>query len=178
MEIFKPKFTLLQQSILSFLAMEAGNSFNALELSNYLKVSSTAIIKSLDLLKKEELINIKKEKRFSITFNRDNSKALAFKRVENLRGIYESGLFEFLFWEFPGATIILFGSYSFGEDTSNSDIDIAVVGTKERKIDVGKFEKILGKKVVIQFYSSFKEIHKNLRENILRGIILKGDIEL
>jgi len=178
MEIFKPKFTLLQQTILSFLAMKAGNSFNALDLSRSLKVSSTAIIKSLGLLEKEELINLKKEKRFSISFNRDTPKAISFKRVENLKRIYESGFFEFLFEEFPGTTIILFGSYSYGEDTCDSDIDIAIIGAKQREIKVNRFEKTLERKIIVQFYSSFKEIHKSLRENILKGIVLNGGVEL
>ena len=178
MEIFKPKFKLLQQKILSFLAIKTGKSFNALDLAKALAVSPTAIIKSLSQLEKEGLIKIKKDKRFSIEFNRDSPKALSFKRVENLRSIYDSGLFEFLFEEFPGATIILFGSYSRGDDTITSDIDIAIIRRKEKEIGIDKFEKVLGKKIILQFYPSFKEIHKNLRENIFNGILLGGGIEL
>ena len=178
MEIFKLKFTLLQQEIARFLAINAGKSFNALDLSKALKVSPTAIAKSLSQLEKEGLIKVKKDKRFSIEFNRDSPKALSFKRVENLRSIYDSGLFEFLFEEFPGATIILFGSYSRGDDTITSDIDIAIIGRKEKKVELDKFEKILERKIILQFYASFKEIHKNLKENIFNGILLKGGIEL
>lgn len=178
MEIFKLKFTLLQQGILRFLAMNTGKSFNALDLAKALKVSPTAIAKSIGLPEKYGLIKIKKDKRFSIEFNRDNSKALSFKRVENLRAIYESGLFEFLFEKFPGATILLFGSYSRGEDTISSDIDIAIVGIKEKEVKMDKFEKILERKIILQFYPGFKEIHKNLKENIFNGILLSGGIEL
>jgi len=178
MEIFKLKFKILQQEIARFLAMKSGKSFNALNLANALKVSPTAIAKSLNQLEKEGLIKIKKDKRFSIEFNRDNPRAIAFKRVENLRLIYESGLSEVLFEEFPGATIILFGSYSYGEDTISSDIDVAIIGSKEKEIKTDKFEKALGKKIILHFYPSFKEIHKNLKENILNGILLKGGVEL
>lgn len=178
MELFKPKFTLLQQGLLRFLAMHIGKSFNALELSTSLGVSPTAVIKSLAKLKNEGLIQIKKNKRFEIEFNKDNKKAIDFKRVDNFRLIYESGLFDFLFETFPEATIILFGSYSYGTDTINSDIDIAAVNSKEKEIDLRKFEKALQKKIIIQFYPSFKEIQKNLKENILNGILLKGGVEL
>jgi len=177
MEIFKPKFTLLQQTILRFLAINTQKSFNALELSKELKVSPTAIIKSLHALEQEALIKIKKDKRFSITFNGDSKKAREFKRVENLRNAYESGLLESLSDEFPGTTMILFGSYSQGYDSEDSDIDIAIIG-KERKVEIGKFERILHRKITLQFYPNIKDIQKNLRENILNGIVVKGGIQL
>ena len=115
---------------------------------------------------------------FCVEFNNDNWKGKVFKRIENLKFLYESGLYEFLFNEFPGATLFLFGSYSNGDDSANSDIDLAVIGLKERKINLEKFEKMFGKKIMLQFYLSLKDINKNLRENILNGIILKGGVEL
>jgi predicted nucleotidyltransferase len=178
MEIIKPKFTLLQQSIARFLAINVGKSYNALEISKYLKVSPTAIIKSIDKLKREELITIEKNKRFLIEYNKNNSVAVSFKRIENLKLVYESGLHDFLFDAFPEATIILFGSYSYGTDTIDSDIDLAVIGSKDKEIDLKKFESLLQRKIRIQFYPHLKEVQKNLKENILNGIVLKGGIEL
>ncbi|MEI6732127.1 MAG: hypothetical protein WCK90_05630, partial [archaeon] len=64
------------------------------------------------------------------------------------------------------------------DEEYRSDIDIAVVGTKGKDIDLLKFDNFLEKKVSINYYPSWKEIHKNLRENILRGIIIEGYIEL
>ena len=83
-----------------------------------------------------------------------------------------------MFENFPEATIILFGSYSFGEDTVDSDIDIAVIGSEKMSINLDKYEKLLEREIIINFYKNFKGIDKNLRENIARGIILKGGIEL
>lgn len=176
----KLKLTLLQQEIIQFMFANAGKSFNARNLSKNLKVSHPAISKSLPLLEKEKLILIKKDKeskRFSIELNR-NKKVIELKRIDNLKTIYESGLNEFLSEKFPSSTIILFGSYSFGEDTTESDIDIAVVGAKEKEIKLEEYEKVLKRKIFLHFYSSLKEINKNLRENILNGITLKGGIEL
>ena len=79
---------------------------------------------------------------------------------------------------FPGSTIILFGSYSKGDDTTSSDIDIAIIGVKEKENDLAKFNKILERTITINFYSSFKSIHKNLLDNILTGILLSGGVEL
>ena len=92
--------------------------------------------------------------------------------------IYESKLIDFLYEKFPEATIILFGSYSYGEDTINSDIDIAIIGTKEKDINLTEFEKKLEHNISINFYDNLHKINKHLRNNILNGIILKGGIEL
>ncbi len=74
--------------------------------------------------------------------------------------------------------MIVFGSFAKGEDTHKSDIDIAVVGAKGKDIDLSGFEKIFMKEVRINFYKSFKEINKELKGNILGGIILSGWIEI
>ena len=177
---YKFKFTMLQQEILKFLFRNVGKSFNARDLARALDVSQTAIGKSLSKLKEERLIRVSKDKnsgRLSIELERENSKVILLKRAENLRAIYESEIAGYLEEKFPGSAIILFGSYSFGEDTVNSDIDIAVIGFKDKKISLEKHEKFLEKKINVNVYPSFKVIHKNLRDNILNGIVLAGRIE-
>jgi len=138
-------------------------------------------------LEREEIISIKRDKKINlllIQLNRDNPKVINLKRTENLRLLYESGLSDFLRDEFMGSTILLFGSYSYGEDVlkenndGNSDIDIAIIGRKEKNMDLSKFEGLLEREVVINFYDSWKDIHKNLKDNILNGILLSGSVEL
>ncbi len=178
---YKLKLTNLQQKILRFLFIKTGKSFNQRQIANFLNVSSPAIMKAIPCLEKFSLIKIKKDKetkRWSIELNRENYKVMQLKRVDNLKQIYESGLADFLEKEFAGATIILFGSYTRGEDIINSDIDIAVVGRKEKTPDLTGYEKELERKININFYSSFKNIHKNLKENLCNGIVLVGGVEL
>ena len=103
---------------------------------------------------------------------------MQLKRVANLKQIYETGLADFLEKEFAGAAIILFGSYSRGDDIANSDIDIAVIGRKDKLIGLSAYEKLLERTININFYESWKKIHKNLKENICNGIVLAGGIEL
>ena len=121
----------------------------------------------------------------SINLNRDNKQAIEFKRTENLKLVYESGLADSLYNEFPGCDIILFGSYSKGYDVwteetkeDRSDIDIAIIEAKEKKVDFTKFDKLLERTVHLNFYSSWKDIHKDLKDNILDGITLSGGIQL
>ena len=179
--IYKLKLTILQQEILRLLLVKAGISLNQRGIARFLGVSQPAVMKAIPGLEKEGLIKVeqdKESKRWAIELNRDNNKAMQLKRVENLRLIYESGLADFLEKEFAGATIILFGSYSRGEDISNSDIDIAVVGRKEKNVNLEAFEKILEREIFINFYESWDKIHNNLRNNILNGIILSGSVDL
>jgi len=181
MDIFKQKFTRLQNEIFRLLCMKNGISLNQREIAKLLGVSPTAIAKSIGKLSEEGIIKIKKEGLINLTkiwLNTDNKLVIGLKRAENLKMIYESKITDFLEEKFPGSTIILFGSYSRGEDNISSDIDIAIVGAKEKGIDLKRFNKIFERIVTINFYPSFKEIDKNLRENIFNGIILFGGIKL
>ncbi len=180
-DIYKLKFTVLQLEIMRLLFVKAGGAFNARGLAVPLGVSQTAISKSLPMLEKEGLVKIEKEKesgRWSIKLNRESPKVVAFKRAENLKMLYESGAASFLEDELPGATIILFGSYSRGDDTASSDIDIAVIGRKEKEINLAQFESMLERKINLNFYPSLRELHKELKENLCNGIVLVGGIEL
>ena len=181
MDTYKLKWTQLQQRIFRLLCIKSGKSLNQREIARILKVSPTSIAKSLPILKKENLISIEKSKNMNLTLvelNRDNEKAMELKRVENLKMIYESQIVNFLENNFPGCTIILFGSFSRGEDIFDSDIDIAIIGIKEKEVLLEKFEKILERAINLNFYRNTREIHKHLRENIFNGIVLRGGIEL
>jgi len=181
MDTYKLKWTQLQQRIFRLLCIKSGKSLNQREIARILKVSPTSIAKSLPILKKENLISIEKSKNMNLTLvelNRDNEKAMELKRVENLKIIYESQIVNFLENNFPGCTIILFGSFSRGDDIFDSDIDIAIIGIKEKEIPLEKFEKILERAINLNFYRNTREIHKHLRENIFNGIVLRGGIEL
>ena len=71
----------------------------------------------------------------------------------------------------------MFGSYSRGEDTTNSDIDIAIINRKNKSTNNKKYEEQLERNININFYKQNK-IHKHLQENIYNGIILAGSHEL
>lgn len=177
MDIYRINFTVLQQEILRILFVKVGMTFNARRLAKALKVSPTAIAKSLKSLEHERLIKVERESgRLLITLNRENPAVFYLKRVENLRLVYESGLADYLSEKFPGTTIVLFGSYSFGEDIIGSDIDIAVIGEKEGAVETARFSKLLERRISVQFFDSLGQVHKNLRENIMNGIVLKGGI--
>ena len=143
MDTYKVKWTLLGQEIFSLLCKRAGEKMSQREIAKILAVSPTAVGDSIKQLKNGDLIKIEKAKTVNfISFNRDGQIAMDLKRVENLKNIYTSGLSDYLEEELAGSTIILFGSYSKGEDTNTSDIDIAVIERKDKTLDLGRYEKI------------------------------------
>ena len=179
MDIYKLKWTKLQAEIFSLLCLRAGEKLSQREIAKILKVSPTAVANSIKKLKDSSIIKIEKTKTINfISFNRDEPKAIGLKRVENLKNIYLSGLSDYLEKELAGSTVILFGSYSRGEDTHTSDIDIAVIERKDKRLYLNGYEKALNRKINLNFYNSWKDIHKYLKNNILNGILLHGSIEL
>lgn len=180
MDIYKLKFTILQMEIFRLLCAFSGNKLNQRQIAKKLNVSPTAVAKSIPLLKKENLIIYEKQKNANVCLaelNRSSKKAMQLKRTENLKMLYESGLADFLEDFFPGSTIMLFGSYSRGDDNVTSDIDLAIIGYKEKAFDLKNFEKALNRKIILQFYDNLKNIHKSLKENICNGILITGGLE-
>lgn len=178
---YKLKFTRLQNEVFRVLCIKVGKTLNQRALAKTLGVSPTAIAKSLKNMGKEGLIKIEKSKTMNLTsiqFNRDNPLAISFKRIENLKQILESGIMDFLEEKLTGCVIVLFGSYSTGEDKYDSDIDIAVIGSKEKEIELERFDKLFERKIYIHYYESINKIDRNLRQSIINGITLQGIIEI
>lgn len=177
--MYKLKWTLLQQEIFSVLCLHAGKKLSQRDIAKKIKASPTAVANSLKKLKEEHLVTIEKTKTINfVALNRDEKRVIELKRVENLKNMYLSGLSDYLYRELPGATIILFGSYSRGEDTETSDIDVAVIGKKNKLLNVTLFEQMLQREITLHFYNAFTEIQQHLRNNLLNGILLHGGIEL
>lgn len=180
-EIYKLKFTILQQEILRFLFMKVGMFFTERGLARALGVSPTAVSNALKGLERKELVRVEKDretKRLSIALCLENPEVISLKRAENLSQIFSSELFSYLSESFSNATIILFGDFTFGLDVANSNINIALFFAGRRKLELKKFEKSLGKKIVVDFYDKFNRLDKNRLNEILSGIVLKGRVEL
>lgn len=144
------------------------------QISRILKVSPPSVSKAITELARENLAKIKKDLTYEMQANLSNQEFRNMKRVYNLKMVYSSGLFNYLAEKFSLNTIILFGSYSKGEDNEKSDIDIAI-DSKEKLLELEEYEKKLNRKINIEFFD-YKKIKKELKDSIINGIVLLGYI--
>ena len=152
--------------------------FHIREIARQTNLSAPGVLKILKKLKKENLLISEKENVVENVRITKNEKFFLLKKCYNFLSLYESGLTDFLKdkYEEPEA-IVVFGSYSNGEDTSQSDIDVAIVTKKCVELDLKKFEKILKKKInilEIQIGGSEKEFLNNLAN----GAVIYGFLKV
>ena len=153
-----------------------GIGFQLREISRKVTIAPTSVKKYLNELEKEDLI-IKKKHRihgYPVYYaNKDNENFKFLKKIDNIMKIKESRLLDYLSEYCMPDVIILFGSASLGEDLKESDIDLFLM-SKEEKLNLEKFEKILNRKINIFFSEDFRKLSKELKNNIINGVILKG----
>ena len=150
-----------------------------LEISRESKIAHTSVKQHLSTLKDLSIIREsieEKGKRKYPTYKADleSKKYKSNKKIYNLAEI--KPITNFLKDKLMPKAIILFGSYARGEDIENSDIDIFVECQKE-DIDLSKFEKQLNRKIQLHFKKEFKSYPKELKNNIINGIVLDGYLE-
>ena len=108
--------------------------------------------------------------------NRDNKIYKKYKIIYNLTSIFESNLTEFIEKKLMPKSIVEFGSHRRGEDTEKSDIDI-FVECKREGLNLAEFEKRLGRKIELHYKENFTSYPKELKNNIINGIVLSGFLE-
>ncbi len=165
------------QKVLEIFLENPSREFYLRELSRLLKLSMPTIISATDALSKEKLVNKVKGKALTkVAANRENPDFTRYKRLNNLEKIYVSGIVDYLSQEYnhPKA-IILFGSYSRGDDIEKSDIDIAIVTSKNLRLNAEKYAKILKKEVSIHEVNLSK-VSKEFKINLANGIVLEGSL--
>lgn len=138
----------------------------------------------IKLISEEFLNKIVIGKSWLITLNPKSKTLITAKIPYNLQIIYQSDIIKKIYELYPGASaIILFGSYRWGTDNENSDIDIAVELNNINKFNIrvlGNFKKLGYRKnikVNLHIFSR-KVIDINLLTNIHNGIILDGFLEV
>jgi len=152
------------------------NGFQLREISRNVKIAPKSVKIHLKNLEKERLIIVKKHRvlKYPIYYaNRDHEYFKFLKIISILKRIKESELVDHLNEKCAPEVIFLFGSCSRGEDTKSSDIDI-YLKADQVSLDLTKYEKKLNRKINLFFESDFNLLSKELKENIVNGIKLKG----
>ena len=164
--------------VFSTFADNPTKKFQIRELSRILRLAPTSVKLHLNYLTKLNLVKKEKEGIYdSFKANFDNDKFRFYKKINNLINIKKSGIVDYLNDSLSPNSIILFGSYSKGEDTESSDIDIFLLA-KEKNIEFKKYEKSLNRKIQLFFSKDFKDIPIELKNNILNGASLYGYLKV
>ncbi len=155
------------------------------ELSRLIKSSKTATKQAVELfIQQEFLIKDVAGKTWILSANQKSPHFIRKKISYHLDKIFETGIIEEVYKIVPQArVIILFGSYRYGTDTDESDIDIAVEILDNHEIQIEKLGIVeqLGyrKNVPVNLHIFSKnKIDLNLFVNIANGIILDGFFEV
>ncbi|MBI2451884.1 nucleotidyltransferase domain-containing protein [Candidatus Pacearchaeota archaeon] len=150
------------------------------QIEKELKLPLPSVIRYAKDLEKEEIL--KKEKVAGVVLfsaDRVSKYFLLEKKIYNLKQLYESGLVEYLVSELSNPVIIVFGSYSKGEDFENSDIDLYIQTPSKKEIKLEKFEKLLKRRIQLFIHSNLKKVNNpHLMNNIINGMILNNFIEV
>ena len=105
-----------------------------------------------------------------------NQKFIQLKRLYNIYSLFSAVDYLKNIYEEPEA-IVLFGSYSKGEDISQSDIDIAVITSNHKEIKISKFEKKLTRKIKI-YEIQIEKAEKEFLNTLINGIVLDGYLNI
>ena len=148
--------------------------FHIRELARETNLNPNTIINITKKLSKKDIIKIKKSKHLvEVYANIEDQRFINKKRVHNLERIYSSGIIESLVNFYNPKTIVLIGSYSRGEDTEKSDIDLVIISNNKSQIEPDNFEKIFKRSIHIMPVT-YKEISEEFYTNIINGIVLYG----
>ncbi len=178
------KFTKNEKKVLTIILDRPTALFSAREIARLIKITHPTVSSALKKLKKQNLvipISQKNKSRIGNTTlwqaNIESEDFKNTKRVENLKSLYNSGLINAITKSTSPNTIILFGSYSRGEDTEDSDIDL-FIQSKERPINLKRFERKMNRKINLTFSSKTETLRKEFLTNLINGIVMYGYLEV
>ncbi len=146
------------------------------EYGRIIKISTPTASKTLEYYYKKGLIKKETEHQFIYYLaNRENQLFIDLSRIYWRIKIEESGFLDSIKKTSYKPVVILFGSLAKAEVTPKSDIDVAVFNN-DMKIDTGRFEKRLKRKMQLFVYNSRNDVkNKGLLKNIDNGFRLLGD---
>lgn len=170
----------IKEKIKEFFFINPTSKLRVRQIERKIKIPLPSVIRYVKELEHEKILNKEVISGIS-TYSADRSSQtyLIEKRAFNLKQIFISGLIDYFVNEYSNPVIVLFGSYSKGEDTENSDIDLYIETRKKQTFNLEKFEKILKRKIQVFNHKNIKEISNlNLANNIINGITLNNFLEV
>lgn len=150
------------------------------QIERELQLPLPSVIRYCKALEQEKILQ--KIETAGVTFytsDRNSASYLLEKKLFNIKSIFESGLIDYLAKEYSNPPVVVFGSYSKGEDIEGSDIDIYIETSKKHSFNLDKFEKIVKRRIQVFNYKNINEISNiHLANNIVNGLTLNGFLEV
>src|SRR3989344_988076 len=168
-------------NIIKYFVKEPEREFHIRELARLAKKSPTTVSKLLLNLEKENLlVSARKLNHLFYKANAENKSFKDFKACSNIGQLRRSGLIDYLDKELnhPEA-IVLFGSFRKAEDIPASDVDLLVISSLKKQLNLKRFEDKIGRKIDLFVHSNaeiekMKTKNKELLNNWLNGVVLSG----
>jgi predicted nucleotidyltransferase len=168
----------IKKTIMEHFFMHPNAKLRVREIERILKLPLPSVIKYCRELEKEGILV--RESLGNVTFYTASrsEQYLLEKKLYNIRSMYASGLVQYLKKELSNPPVILFGSYSKGEDNEDSDIDLYVESPSRKTMALGAFESKLKRHIQIFRHTGICEVkNTHLANNIINGIPLNNQVE-
>ena len=150
------------------------------QMEKELNLPLPSVIRYAYELEKEGIL--KKIKTGNVVFysaDRASENFLLEKKLYNLKSIFQSGLADYLIQQYSNPAVAVFGSYSKGEDTETSDIDLYIETASNKKLSFEKYENCLQRRIQLFVHKTIKEVKsKELANSVINGVIINGYIEV
>ncbi|RLE47663.1 hypothetical protein DRJ25_01835 [Candidatus Woesearchaeota archaeon] len=174
------KRTNIKETIKEHFFLNPSAKLRVREIERTLKIPLPSTIRYCKELKEEHILTTKQIGKVTFyTADKTSDQYKLDKRLFNIKKLYTSKIIDCLRQEFSNPPIILFGSYSKGEDIETSDIDLYIETPSQKEPSLKNFEKKLHRKIQIFKSKDIQNIkNKHLANNILNGITINSYIEV
>ena len=164
--------------ILEQFMFEPSKKFSVRGLARELKFSHATILNHIDELMALDLIRKTSNTLYPTYYANTQSKKLrTYKRKAISFNILESGLIDYINKNTLPSSIVLYGSCAKGTFHEKSDIDL-FVEANEIRLNLNRFEKTLNKQINLLFEKKLSNLSKELRNNLINGVIMEGYIKI
>lgn len=170
----------IKEIIKNYFFLHPTAKFRVRQIERTMKIPLPSVIRYTKELEKEEILKAIVTANIKIyVANRVSNSFILQKRLFNIQQLFNSGLVEYIKNDLSNPSVIVFGSYSKGEDIESSDIDLYIETPSKKSLSLKNFEKKLERNIQLFVYKSIKKINnKELSNNIINGIILNGFVEV
>ncbi len=145
------------------------------EIGRRIQLAQTSVRNHIQDLERKKLIVKKSAKPFNgFVANRENEEFLFYKQTYNFYSLLE--LKKSIVNALHPRAIIVFGSYSRGEDVEESDIDILVITKVKKEIEIKNLEKKMSRKINLLYIDSLEKLEEPIKDNVLNGWVIYGGI--